>query len=127
MPDLLLQLVLRAIEGASGLVILLAAMHALVGCARREVSPRAVALLLIAFGAAGRVGTALSPTDVDSVLTLSLPIGVALWVLLAARAQLGLPMRRVYDWMCLGKRRGDARRRRQAVRAAAGNREGDER
>ena len=121
----LLQLALRVVEGASGLAILVAALYVLAGYERREISARSVAVLLIALGAAGRVANAISP-EVDDLFTLPLPAGVALWIALAVQVQQGLPMRRVYDWMCLGKRRGDARRRREAMRTAA-QREGDER
>lgn len=95
-----MQTVVNVLLVASGALMLLAAQAVLQKSRRAEMSLRALAALAVGAGGLTCVaqGIGLVPPPWSHVL---LPLGVALWVLHAARRHQGQPMRRASDWAAL--------------------------
>jgi len=97
----MLDLIVSAVQLLSGIVILLASLMVLKVGAKGEMSLRAVAAMLVGIGGAVMIGSALTANPVPHWCTAILPLGVALWIVHAARRHKGVPMRRVTDFAAL--------------------------
>jgi len=97
----MLDLFVSAVQLLSGIVILLAALMVLKVSGKGELSLRAIAAMLVGIGGAVMIGDALTVTPVPQWCTALLPLGVALWIVHAARRHKGVPMRRVTDFAAL--------------------------